>query len=98
MYNVTTGGPVCPRTYLQNQWFELHQIFWPWLGRPLEALRYVNLPVLWLTTCFYIMDRAYKQATRELRVCKMTQHGFDIPKTTADNLPVYAKMTTKHFY
>ena len=61
------------------------------------AICYV-LPVLWLTTCFNIMDRAYKQATRKLHVCKMTQHGFDIPKTTADNLPVYAKMTTKHFY
>jgi len=53
---------VCPHTYLKNHTSILHKIFfctchlWPWLTPPdNNAICYV-LPVLWMTSCFHIME------------------------------------------
>jgi len=55
---------LCLRAYLWNYRSKLHQLFFacylrPWLGSYLAALRYFSvLPVLWMTSCFHIMDAA----------------------------------------
>jgi len=47
---------------------------WPWLGHPhpLTALRYVVLPVLWLTSCFHGMGPMVCYVSRERRELQPT--------------------------
>ena len=38
------------------------RFFWPWLGPPLTTMQCQVLPVLWMTSCFHIMEQIQLQA------------------------------------
>jgi len=60
---------VCPREYLWNRWTYFHEILcadplWLWPSPLLAALRYVMLPVFWMTSRLAVMGRMAMRGDR----------------------------------
>jgi len=87
--------------YLKRHTSKIHKTFctcylWPWLGPPSTG---IQLPVLWMTSCFLIMDRIGQNQRR--RVCfvqfaRWRHRGRGFPSHTAYCYYYYYCMHSLH--